>query len=151
MYVHNHLPIYITIKVDIYLESSPLFLQVENNLIKMYNFTFYCIILNLCLMSLMCSSVSSVLQCGRFSNPFLIGRGCRQGAPIAPQLFILSAQILTLMINAKENIRGIIIDDEEFKLTQFADDTTLILNGTIASLRPSLILLKFTFTEVYLD
>ena len=81
---------------------------------------------------------ASVLQCGHFSNPFPIGRVCRQGDPIAPQLFILSAQILTLMINANKNIRGIIIDDEEFKLTQFADDTTLILDGTIDSLRASL-------------
>ena len=85
---------------------------------------------------------ASVLQCGHFSNPFPIGRGCRQGDPIAPQLFILSAQILTLMINANENIKGIIIDGAEFKLTQFADDTTLILDGTIDSLRASLNILE---------
>ena len=47
---------------------------------------------------------ASVLQCGFFSDPFPIGRGCRQGDPIAPQLFILSAQILTLMINANQSI-----------------------------------------------
>ena len=46
---------------------------------------------------------ASVLQCGHFSNPFPVERGCRQGDPIAPQLFILSGQILTLMINANQS------------------------------------------------
>ena len=76
---------------------------------------------------------ASVLQCGHFSNPFLVERGCRQGDPIALQLFILSGQILTLMINANQSIRGIIFNAEELKLTQFADDATLILDGTINS------------------
>ena len=84
------------------------------------------------------NATASVLQCGHFSNPFLIGWGCRQGDPIAPQLVILSAQILTLMINGNENIKGIIIDDKEFKLTHFADDITLILDGNIESLQASL-------------
>ena len=42
------------------------------------------------------------------------------------------------MINANENIKGIIIDDAEFKLTQLAEDTTLFIDGTIDSLRASL-------------
>ena len=76
------------------------------------------------------------LQCGYFSNPFPIERGCRQGDAIAHQLFILSVQILTLMINANQSIRGIIIDDEEFKLTQFAEGTTLVVNETVNSSKP---------------
>ena len=40
--------------------------------------------------------------------------------------------------NGNENIKGIIIDIAEFKLTQFADDTTLIRDGTTDSLRASL-------------
>ena len=42
------------------------------------------------------------------------------------------------MINANQSIKGIIINDQEFKLTQFADDTILILDGTINSLQASL-------------
>ena len=89
---------------------------------------------------------ASVLQCGHFSNPIV--RWCRQRDPIAPQLFILSAQILTLMINVNENIKGIIIDGKEFRLTQFADDITLILNGTIDSLLASLNTLEFTLLGI---
>ena len=59
------------------------------------------------------------------------------GDPIAPYLFIIVAQILTVLIK-NNNIQGIKIEDEEIKLTQFADDTTLILNGSSESLQAAL-------------
>ena len=34
------------------------------------------------------------------------------------------------MIGNNKNIRGITIEEVEFKLTQYADDTTLILDGS---------------------
>ena len=44
------------------------------------------------------------------------------------------AEILTLLIMGNDKIRGIQIKGFEFKCTQFADDTTLILDGTRQSL-----------------
>lgn len=40
------------------------------------------------------------------------------------------------------DIKGIVINGEEYKHSQFADDATLILDGTFESLNTSLILLK---------
>ena len=72
------------------------------------------------------------------SGLFDIERGCRQGDPLSPYLFLLCAQVLYLMIVNNKDIKGIFIDGREYKLTQFADDTTLILNGTKKSLNAAL-------------
>ena len=42
------------------------------------------------------------------------------------------------MILENPDIVGIIIGENEFKLVQFADDTTLILGGTLHSLQSAL-------------
>ena len=75
-----------------------------------------------------------VNQCGFLSDPFNIQRGCRQGDPIASYLFLLCAQVLLLMMVKNDNIKGITIDNEQYKITQFADDTTIFLDGSKDSL-----------------
>ena len=52
--------------------------------------------------------------------------------------FLIVAEVMALMIKFNKDIKGITIESHEFKLTQFADDTTLFLNGSIASLQPAL-------------
>ena len=79
-----------------------------------------------------------VIQCGILSDPLNIERGARQGDPIAAFEFILCAEILSIMIRENKEITGINIDQREYKLTQFADDTTLFLDGTKESLQASL-------------
>ena len=69
-----------------------------------------------------------VTQSGFLSDPINIECGCRQGDPIAPYLFIICAQILCLMIIHHESIRGISFNNAEIKLSQYADDTTLVGN-----------------------
>ena len=77
---------------------------------------------------------ATVLQSGFMSEFISIGRGCRQGDPISPYLFIIAAQILNLFIIKNAEIKGITIKDCEFKISQFADDTTLILDGSRESM-----------------
>merc|ERR1712074_74685 len=72
---------------------------------------------------------SSIIVNGQASSSFNIERGCRQGDPISPYLFILCAEVLASRIREDDNIKGIKIDDTEFKISQFADDTTSLLNG----------------------
>ena len=81
---------------------------------------------------------ATIQQCGFLSDPIDILRGCRQGDPIASLDFLVCAQFLFLLIDRNKNIKGIKIKDEEYKLSQFADDTTMILDGTQTSLQATL-------------
>ena len=71
---------------------------------------------------------SSVLVNGCASAWFNIKRGCRQGDPISPYLFILCAEILAIMIRENKDIKGIFINGIEHKISQYADDTEFILD-----------------------
>ena len=69
---------------------------------------------------------STVIVNGRISKHIKIERGCRQGDPISPYLFILCAEILACRIREDREIKGIEIDDTVFKVSQFADDTAFL-------------------------
>ena len=79
-----------------------------------------------------------VIQHGIFSNFFDIGRGCRQGDPASPYIFLLCVEIMGLMIRKNKTLRGINLFGKEYKLIQYADDTTLILDGSEKSLKTAL-------------
>ena len=68
------------------------------------------------------------------SEFFSVQRGCRQGDPLSPYIFLLCAESLALMLKSNEDIQGIKIGGEEYKLSQFADDTTILLDGQEKSL-----------------
>ena len=86
--------------------------------------------------------VSTVNQGGNLSNFFEIKNGCRQGDPIAAYIFVLCAEILAIRIRNNKNIKGIQIDGTPILLSQYADDTTLILDGRKDSLLHSIQELK---------
>ena len=67
-----------------------------------------------------------------------MGRGVRQGCTLSPYIFILCAEILDAAIRKDTEIKGIPVGSTECKLSQFADDTTLILDGSQKSLERSL-------------
>ena len=81
---------------------------------------------------------SCVLNNGWSSKFFKLQRGVRQGCPLSPYLFILSVEVLGKAIRANTNIKGITVNKTEIKLSQYADDTTLILNGNQDSLSAAL-------------
>ena len=71
---------------------------------------------------------STVIVNGQISQHFQVERGCRQGDPISPYLFILCAEVLACKIREDKEIKGINIDNTAFKISQFADDTAFLLN-----------------------
>ena len=81
---------------------------------------------------------SCVLNNGWSSKFFKLQSGVRQGCPLSPYLFILSVEVLGKAIRANTNIKGITVNNTEIKLSQYADDTTLIPNGNQDSLSAAL-------------
>ncbi len=70
---------------------------------------------------------SAVLNNGFTGNYFNLERGVRQGCPLSAYLFILSIEVLANNIRNNKEIKGIIIDNREIKISLLADDMTLVL------------------------
>ena len=81
---------------------------------------------------------SCILNNGWSSNFFELERGVRQGCPLSPYLFILAAEVLANAIRKDNNITGISVNNKEIKISQYADDTTLIINGSKEALLSAL-------------
>ena len=72
---------------------------------------------------------SCVVNYGHVSPFFEPSRGIRQGCPLSAYLFIIIVEILAHAIRKDPNIRGIIVNGLEFKISQYADDTCLFLQN----------------------
>ena len=79
-------------------------------------------------------ATSSVLVNGFVSESFDIERGCRQGDGLSPYLFLLCAEVLSVMLCNHQNVKGIVVEGSEFLVSQYADDTVLFLDGTERSM-----------------
>ncbi len=73
-------------------------------------------------------------------------RGIRQGCPISALLLILVVEIMAVSLRSDNDIHCCTINDEQFKLSQYADDGTLILSD-IESINLSLAGIK-TFSKL---
>ena len=65
----------------------------------------------------------AINQGGNLASFFYTERGCKQGDPMFQYLFILCAEILAIKIKKNKKINGIKINNKEFILTQYVDDT----------------------------
>jgi len=81
---------------------------------------------------------SCVLNNGWARNYFTSERGVRQGCPLSPYIFIVCAEILGYKIRENKGIKGIIVCGNEINISQYADDTTVILDGSKKSLKSAL-------------
>ena len=62
---------------------------------------------------------------------------------ISPYIFIICAEFLAIKIRHNKNIKGIHINGTEFKISQYADDTSIFLDGSTVSLNQTLLELEF--------
>lgn len=83
---------------------------------------------------------------GQYSKWFDITRGVRQGDPLSPYLFLICAEIMSSMIRENTNIKGIKLNIKNVMLSQFADDTTVFLDGSERSFRECIRTLKLFAT-----
>ena len=88
------------------------------------------------LIKLLHQGSSSVIENnGRFSQSILLSRGCRQGDPISPYIFVLCAKLLSHCIRERGDIKGIEVHGTEIVISQYADDTTLFLEGFLQAIK----------------
>ena len=73
---------------------------------------------------------SSVIVNNEPTKWFTIHRGCRQGDPISPYIYLLCGEILAHMVRQNKAIKGYTIFNKETKISQYADDATLLLDGS---------------------
>ena len=72
---------------------------------------------------------STISVNGKLSGWFPIQRGCRQGDPISPYLFVMCVGVLDIMLRQNQMIKGITVQGTENKIKQYADYTELMLGG----------------------
>lgn len=77
------------------------------------------------------NSETAVMNAGYMTNYYKVSRDVCQGCPLSPFLFILSMELLALRICQEPNCKGISLPNlQEAKISQFANDTTLIYKDT---------------------
>lgn len=86
------------------------------------------------------SGTSSVLLNGVPGKVFHCRRGVRQGDPLSPLLFVLSADLLQSVLNSAKDSNLINLPlplpfDSDFPVLQYADDTLIFMEGDINQLQ----------------
>ena len=73
---------------------------------------------------------SHILINGTLSSPVYLHRGVRQGCSLSPLLYVLVSEVLSTQIRNCREIEGFLLPGEgglQFKISQYADDATVIL------------------------
>ena len=96
--------------------------------------------------SILLNNFSCVINlCGNISEQFNIGRGCRQGDPIASYLFIMCIEILALRLRSDKAVQGFQLGNLSHLLEMYADDCTIFLSPSEATLRKTVEILSLFY------
>lgn len=69
---------------------------------------------------------------GFTSEWFPCSRGTFQGSPLSGLLFIIAVELFANRVRERDDIKGIMINNTEVKISQYADDTTLFLDDQLS-------------------
>lgn len=84
-----------------------------------------------------------VLNARYTSAYFKPNNGMRQGCCASPLLFILTAELLGIMIRNAQDIKGITLGNIEYRISQFADDATCFVDSATLAKKVIHILTNF--------
>ena len=82
------------------------------------------------------NNIQSKIQInGLLSDPFTLSRCVHQGCPLSMLLYINAAEVLASFVIVDKKVKGVQIGDQEIKLVNFADDTTIFLRDIDSLIR----------------
>ena len=93
------------------------------------------------------NSRSRITLNGHLSDPFPLQRGCRQGDPISPYIFILCSEFLALAFKNEPRFNGLRVLHKEHRLSQYADDTSVFMQASSDNLNMSLQILSWFYSK----
>ena len=76
--------------------------------------------------------MKAVTNNGKASEFLKLCRRIRQGCYLRALLFLLVVEVLAIDLRSNINIKGITIDNTEYKISLLADDTTLFLQDKLS-------------------
>ena len=88
---------------------------------------------------------ASTNHCGNLSSRFNVSRGCRQGDPIAPYLFILAVELLAHKLRSDPRVQGFGFGTLTHVLDIYADDLTIYLSPNELNLQNVLDIIREFF------
>lgn len=77
---------------------------------------------------LFASAKSRLTNAGFASEVFFPQRGVRQGCCSSPSLFVLTVELMAILVRRSLQIRGITIQEHQAKISLYADDATFFLS-----------------------